>query len=144
MPELPKLPATGAAPAMDDKFAGEDEGEDDPEHDVPAPQQVSRCLRCAHLESRIIGAMSILGSRPRSVLNACSAAACSALTQSCVELGVASVSVAAKLQLVLSTDIYVPNAQPKKAAKSKYEDKGAVPDDTPLDDPIAEKLRQQK
>ena len=41
MPELPKLPAAGAAaPTVDDKFAGEDEGEDAPEHDVPQPQQV--------------------------------------------------------------------------------------------------------
>ncbi len=34
--------------------------------------------------------------------------------------------------------------QPKRATKPKYEDKGAVPDDTPLDDPVAEKLRQQR
>jgi len=34
--------------------------------------------------------------------------------------------------------------QPKKAAKPKYEDKGAVADDTPLDDPVAEKLRKQR
>jgi hypothetical protein len=41
VPELPRLPAAGAAaPAVDDKFAGEDEGEDAPEHDVPQPQQV--------------------------------------------------------------------------------------------------------
>ena len=41
VPELPKLPAAGAAaPTVDDKFAGEDEGEDAPEHDVPQPQQV--------------------------------------------------------------------------------------------------------
>lgn len=34
--------------------------------------------------------------------------------------------------------------QSKKAAKPKYEDKGAVADDTPLDDPVAEKLRKQR
>jgi hypothetical protein len=45
VPELPKLPAAGAAaPAVDDKFAGEDEGEDAPEHDVPQPQQVCPIL----------------------------------------------------------------------------------------------------
>lgn len=71
VPQLPKLNAARVQTA-EDKFAGEDEGEDEPEHDVPKPQQ------------------------------------------------------------------------PKKAVKPKYEDKGAVPDDTPLDDPVAEKLRKQK
>jgi translation initiation factor 3 subunit J len=74
VPQLPKLSGTPApaAAAAQDKFAGEDEGEEEPEHDVPKPQE------------------------------------------------------------------------PKKATKPKYEDKGAVPDDTPLDDPVAEKLRKQR
>ena len=41
VPELPKLPAAGAAaPAVDDKFAGEDEGED------AVSLNPSRCVRC--------------------------------------------------------------------------------------------------
>lgn len=49
--EVPQLPKVNAAPAQsaEDKFAGEDEGEDEPEHDVPKPQQVCAC----HSLSRI-------------------------------------------------------------------------------------------
>ncbi|GFR49022.1 hypothetical protein Agub_g11043 [Astrephomene gubernaculifera] len=40
---------------------------------------------------------------------------------------------------------HVPAPQPKKKEEKKYrEERGVVIDDTPLDDPIAEKLRQQK